>query len=75
MNKQDISVTGRGGPYRGETSRSPHFLDNPLTGDGEVVSLKQRPPFILLKIPGTHFCQRLSQPQGHSAAERIRYGW
>jgi hypothetical protein len=24
------------------------------------------------KIPGTHFCQRLSQPQGHSAAGRIR---
>jgi hypothetical protein len=24
------------------------------------------------KIPGTHFCQRLSRPQGHSAAERIR---
>jgi hypothetical protein len=22
-------------------------------------------------IPGTHFCQRLSQPQGHSATERI----
>jgi hypothetical protein len=24
------------------------------------------------KIPGTHFCQRLSKPQGHSAAGRIR---
>jgi hypothetical protein len=24
------------------------------------------------KIPGTHFCQRLSRPQGHSAAGRIR---
>jgi hypothetical protein len=23
------------------------------------------------KIPGTHFCQRLSRPQGHSAAGRI----
>jgi hypothetical protein len=23
-------------------------------------------------IPGTHFCQRLSRPQGHSAAGRIR---
>ena len=22
-------------------------------------------------IPGTHFCQRLSRPQGHSAARRI----
>jgi hypothetical protein len=25
------------------------------------------------KIPGTHFCYRLSQPQGNSAAGRIRY--
>jgi hypothetical protein len=24
------------------------------------------------KIPGTHFCQRLSRPQEHSAAGRIR---
>ena len=24
-----------------------------------------------VNIPGTHFCQRLSQPQGHSAIERI----
>jgi hypothetical protein len=23
------------------------------------------------KIPGTHFCQRLSRPQGHCAAARI----
>jgi hypothetical protein len=24
-----------------------------------------------LKIPGTHFCYKLSQPQGHCAAERL----
>jgi hypothetical protein len=24
------------------------------------------------KIPGTHFCERLSRPHGHSAAGRIR---
>jgi hypothetical protein len=24
------------------------------------------------KIPGIHFCYRLSRPQGHNAAERIR---
>jgi hypothetical protein len=23
-------------------------------------------------LPGTHFCQKLSRPQGHSAAGRIR---
>jgi hypothetical protein len=28
----------------------------------------RRPPFTPRKIPRTHFCQRLSPPQGHSAA-------
>jgi hypothetical protein len=32
-------VTGRGGPSGCETSRFPYFLDNRLTGGGEVVSL------------------------------------
>jgi hypothetical protein len=31
-----------------------------------------RLPFNPRKIPGTHFCWRLSWPQGHSAAGRIR---
>ena len=30
-----------------------------------------RPPLPPGNIPGTHFCQRLSRPQGHSAAGRI----
>jgi hypothetical protein len=67
-----IPVTGRGSPKACETSRFPHFLDNRLTDDGEVVSLTRRPPFTARKIPGTHFCSRLSRPQGHSAAGRIR---
>jgi hypothetical protein len=29
-------------------------------------------PLLPRKIPGTHFCQRLSRPQGHGAAGRIR---
>jgi hypothetical protein len=29
-------------------------------------------PLSSRKIPGTHFCWRLSRPQGHSAAGRIR---
>jgi hypothetical protein len=33
----------------------------------KVISLTRRPPFIPTKIPGTHFCYRLSRPQGHSA--------
>ena len=27
--------------------------------------------YLLGNIPGTHFCQRLSRPQGHSATGRI----
>jgi hypothetical protein len=53
-------------------ARLPHFLDNRLTDGGEVVSLTRRPHFTLRKIPGTHCYQRLSRPDGHSAAGRIR---
>jgi hypothetical protein len=35
------------------------------------VSHTHRPPLTPGNIPGTHFCSRLSQPQGHSAAGRI----
>jgi hypothetical protein len=63
---KDIPVTGCA------TLRLPHFLDNRLTDGGEVVSLTLRPPFNPRKIPGTHFYWRLSRPQGHSAAGRIR---
>jgi hypothetical protein len=53
-----------------KTSRLSHFLDNRLTDGGEV-SLTHRPVFTPKNIPGTHFCQRLSRPQGHSAAGKI----
>jgi hypothetical protein len=38
---------------------------------GKVVSPTHRPPLSPGNIPGTHFCWRLSRPQGHSAAGRI----
>jgi hypothetical protein len=54
-------------------SRFPHFLDNRLTGGGEAVSLTRRRAALYPRmIPGTRFCQGLSQPQGRSAAGRIR---
>jgi hypothetical protein len=37
--------------------------DSRLTDGGVVVSLTRQPPFTPLKIPGTHFCYRLSRPQ------------
>jgi hypothetical protein len=69
--KRSYGKAIRGGPQGCETSRLPHFLDNRLTNGGEVVSLTLRPPFTLKKIPGTHFCLRLSRSQGHSVAGRI----
>jgi hypothetical protein len=51
--------------------QAPRFVDN---RDMKVVGLsalrtgRLYPPG---NIPGTHFCQRLSQPQGNSAIERI----
>jgi hypothetical protein len=67
-----VPATGHGGPLGCETSGLPHILDIRLTDGGEVVGLTHRPPLPPRKIPGTHFCQRLSRPQGHSAAGRIR---
>jgi hypothetical protein len=46
-------------------------LDNQLTDGGEIVSLTRRPPFNARKIPGTHFCQRLSRPQRHNVVGRM----
>jgi hypothetical protein len=38
---------------------------------GKVVCPMHRPPLPPRNIPGTHFCWRLSWPQGHSAVGRI----
>jgi len=38
---------------------------------GKLVSSTHRPRLPSESIPGTHFCQMLSQPQGHSAAGRM----
>jgi hypothetical protein len=74
LNRKSIPVTCRGGPYSCETLKIPRFLDNRLTDDGEIVSLTRLGRSLLLtKIPGTHFCLRLSRPRGHSAAGMIRY--
>jgi hypothetical protein len=48
------------------------LLGSWLTDGGKVASLTRRPPFNSRKIPGSHFSQRLSQPQGNSAVGRIR---
>jgi hypothetical protein len=69
---KSVLVTGREGQSGCETSRLPHCLDNQLMDGGEVVSLRRRLPFTPRKIPGTHFCWRLSRPRGYSVVGRIR---
>jgi hypothetical protein len=48
--------------------KSPHSLDNQLTDGGKVVSPTHRQRFTLQKhyfsVSGTHFCYRMSKPQG-----------
>jgi hypothetical protein len=47
-------------------------VKNQQTDGSEVVSLIHMPCFTSMKIPATHFCSRLGQPQSHSVAGRIR---
>jgi hypothetical protein len=48
--------------------RIPHCLDSRLTGGGKVVSPthfpRSTPQKHYLSVSGSHFCYRLSEPQG-----------
>jgi hypothetical protein len=64
-----LPVTGRGDLLGCEMLRIPHFLDIRLTDGGKVVSPTHQPHFTPQKpyffnVSCTHFCQRLSKPQG-----------
>ena len=50
--------------------RFPYFMTTARV-DGKVVSPTHRPHLPPGNSSGTHFCQRLSRPQGHSAIGRI----
>jgi len=60
-----------------EGSRKLRFPDYVTTAQdgGKVVSLTHRPPLPPRNTPGTHFCYKLSRPQGHSAIGRILCQW
>jgi hypothetical protein len=58
------------GPEGSRKLRFPDFMTTAQDG-GKVVSLMHRPPLPPENTPGTHFCLRLSRPQGHSATGRI----
>jgi hypothetical protein len=50
--------------------RFPDFMTTAQDG-GKVVSNTHQPPLPPGNAPGTHFCLRMSRPQGHSAIGRI----
>ena len=58
------------GPEGSRKLRFPDFVTTAQDG-GKVVSLTHRAPLPPGNTPGTHFYQRLSRPQGHSAIGRI----
>jgi hypothetical protein len=66
-----VTVTDHGSPPGCETSRTPHFSTVCLQMVVRSALLAGR-PFPPRKILGTHFCYRISRPQGHNAAGMIR---
>jgi hypothetical protein len=58
------------GPEGSSKLRFPDVLTTAQDG-AKVVSLTHRPHLPPGNTPSTHFCQRLSRPQGHSAIRRI----
>ena len=50
---------------------APRFHDNRHMKVVRLPGLRNSRLYPSENIPGTHFCKRLSQPQGHSAAGRI----
>jgi hypothetical protein len=58
------------GPEGSRKLRFPDYMTTAQDG-GKVVSCTHRLPLPPGNAPRTHFCQRLSRPQGHSAIGRI----
>ena len=58
-------------PWGFQEIEAPRFQDNQHMKVVRLSALRTGRVYSPVNIPGTHFCQRLSQPQGHSAAGRI----
>ena len=58
------------GPEGSRKLKFPDFMTTAQDG-GKDVSLMHQLPLPPGNTPGTHFCSRLSRPQGHSATGRI----
>jgi hypothetical protein len=67
---KSVPLQAWSGPEDSRKWRFPDFMTAAQDG-GMVVSLTHRPSLPPGNTPGTHFCQRLSRPQGRSATGRI----
>jgi hypothetical protein len=73
VKRKAIPVTSLGSLQGCEPSRNHHCLDNRLTEGGDALNLTRRQCSTPQKyFPCAHFCYRLSQPQDHSAVQRIK---
>jgi hypothetical protein len=68
--KDAVPLQAWSGPEGSRKLKFPDFMITAQDG-GKVVSLTHRPHLPPGNTPGTHFCYRLSRPQGHSATGRI----
>jgi hypothetical protein len=68
--KKAVPLQAWSGPESSKKLRFPDFMTTAQDG-GKVVSLKYRPPLPPGNTSGTHFYERLSRPQGHTATGRI----
>jgi hypothetical protein len=69
-NGKAVHLGACSGPEGSRKLRFPDYMTTAQDG-GKVVSLTHRLPSPPGNAPGTHFCWRLSRPQGHSAIGRI----
>ena len=66
-----IPFTGLDRPWVFQEVEAPRFQDNQHMKVVRLSALHTDRLYPPRNIPGTHFCYRLSRPQGHSAAGRI----
>jgi hypothetical protein len=68
--RKAVQLQAWSGPEGFRKFSFPDYMTTAQDG-GKVVDLTHRPPLTPGNAPGTHFCYRLSRPQGHSAIGRI----
>jgi len=74
INIKAVPLQAWSGPEGSRKLRFPDFMKTTQDG-GKVVSRTHRPPLPPGNVPGTHFCQRLNRPKGHSVIGRILCHW